>query len=79
MWLSVLILIIVAAALVGFGVSKRNTGGKAGEEIPTYTCPDCGKYHCDCYVEKRNGGKIAAIQRVRGNYFECPRQREENP
>lgn len=56
MWLSVLILSIVAAALVGFGVSKRNTGGKAGEKIPTYTCPDCGKYHCDCYVEKRNGG-----------------------
>ena len=54
MWQFVLILVIVIAALIGFRFAK--VGRKPEKEIPTYVCPDCGERHCNCYLEKKNGG-----------------------
>jgi len=55
MWVIILTLIIVAAALIWLWVIKTRSAPES--EIPVYVCPECGDHHCNCYLEDEYSGK----------------------
>jgi len=55
MWVIILTLVIVAAALIWLWVIKTRSAPES--EIPVYVCPECGDHHCNCYLEDEYSGK----------------------
>lgn len=54
MWILIVTLVIVAAALIWFWVIRARSAPES--EIPVYVCPECGEKHCNCYLEDNHSG-----------------------
>jgi len=50
MWIALLTLIVVAAALIWLMMQKKRNEPET--DLPSYVCPECGDKNCNCYLEE---------------------------
>lgn len=50
----ILLLIVAAIVIIGFWFIKTEKKPIKKNKNPVYVCPECGDYHCNCFLEKNN-------------------------